>query len=273
MVDDGVYVKGVTEGRINVARDGAISSLLKRGISVVCDDTNLPRRSVRDLARVAAKLCTPGNQIEWFVNDDFVAVPLETCIERDKKRGEMGGRYVGATVIKDMYNRYIHGETMLEIPEQSELWGGNNPDVMPYQALPGTPLAVIIDIDGTIALRGTRSPFDESRVAEDAPNWPILNLATSFMAQGFRGIVVSGRTDGCKDATIMWLDKYLPAWSDLHMRPAGDTRKDSIVKSEIFDDYIREYYNVQYVLDDRNQVVEMWRSLGLTVLQVAEGNF
>jgi len=27
------------------------------------------------------------------------------------------------------------------------------------------------------------------------------------------------------------------------------------------------------VLDDRNQVVEAWRSMGLTVLQVADGAF
>ncbi len=32
-------------------------------------------------------------------------------------------------------------------------------------------------------------------------------------------------------------------------------------------------YTIKFVLDDRNQVVEFWRSLGLTVLQVAEGDF
>ena len=32
-------------------------------------------------------------------------------------------------------------------------------------------------------------------------------------------------------------------------------------------------YNVKFVLDDRNRVVEMWRSLGLTCLQVADGDF
>ena len=42
---------------------------------------------------------------------------------------------------------------------------------------------------------------------------------------------------------------------------------------EIFENDIRPYYNIDYVLDDRNQVVEMWRSIGLTCLQVAEGNF
>jgi hypothetical protein len=57
------------------------------------------------------------------------------------------------------------------------------------------------------------------------------------------------------------------------MRPAGDSRKDSIVKSELFDAQIREAYDVVCVLEDRNQVVEAWRAMGLTVLQVAEGNF
>ena len=45
------------------------------------------------------------------------------------------------------------------------------------------------------------------------------------------------------------------------------------IKREIFENYIRDYYNIQFVLDDRNQVVEMWRSLGLKCLQVQEGDF
>jgi hypothetical protein len=57
------------------------------------------------------------------------------------------------------------------------------------------------------------------------------------------------------------------------MREYGDQRKDSIVKAEIFDQEIRGRYHVVAVFDDRDQVVRMWRSLGLTVFQVAEGNF
>lgn len=60
---------------------------------------------------------------------------------------------------------------------------------------------------------------------------------------------------------------------ELHMRPAGDRRRDSIVKAELFDRHVRDQYRVLVVLDDRKQVVEMWRSLGLTCLQVAEGDF
>ncbi|MFJ5071268.1 hypothetical protein ACIQC7_33105 [Kitasatospora sp. NPDC088556] len=57
------------------------------------------------------------------------------------------------------------------------------------------------------------------------------------------------------------------------MRPTGDSRRDSIVKVEIFDAHVRDTYNVTCVLDDRTQVVQAWRAIGLTVLQVADGDF
>ena len=45
------------------------------------------------------------------------------------------------------------------------------------------------------------------------------------------------------------------------------------MKLELFDRHVRDSYDVRYVLDDRQQVVDAWRSIGLTVFQVAEGNF
>lgn len=41
----------------------------------------------------------------------------------------------------------------------------------------------------------------------------------------------------------------------------------------MFEEHIRNKFCVEYVLDDRNQVVDMWRNMGLTCLQVAEGGF
>jgi hypothetical protein len=64
----------------------------------------------------------------------------------------------------------------------------------------------------------------------------------------------------------MWIKLHLP-------RKSGDNRKDSVVKEEIFNEHIKPNFIVEFVLDDRNQVVEMWRKLGLTCLQVADGNF
>lgn len=59
------------------------------------------------------------------------------------------------------------------------------------------------------------------------------------------------------------------------MRKAGDKRNDAIVKQEIWENDISGSgrFDVFFVLDDRNRVVEMWREQGLKVLQVAEGDF
>jgi hypothetical protein len=54
---------------------------------------------------------------------------------------------------------------------------------------------------------------------------------------------------------------------------AADMRKDSVVKQELFERFVRDKYNISFILDDRQQVVDMWRGLGLTVFQVAEGDF
>ncbi len=57
------------------------------------------------------------------------------------------------------------------------------------------------------------------------------------------------------------------------MREAGNTENDAIIKRRMFDEHIRANYNVLGVFDDRDRVVEMWRSLGLTCFQVDKGNF
>ena len=79
--------------------------------------------------------------------------------------------------------------------------------------------------------------------------------------------------DTYRPQTEAWLKEHKIEYIALHMRQADDNRKDSIVKSEIYETFINGYYNVSFVLDDRNQVVEMWREKGLTCLQVAEGDF
>jgi hypothetical protein len=70
-----------------------------------------------------------------------------------------------------------------------------------------------------------------------------------------------------------WLKFYDIDYNQLIMRRTGDTRKDSIIKEEIFWEQIEPHYNVIAVFDDRDQVVKMWRSLGLKCLQVDYGNF
>ena len=135
--------------------------------------------------------------------------------------------------------------------------------------------AVLVDIDGTLALRtGDRSPFDWHRVGEDEPNPPVVELVRTINAAGFhRIILMSGRDQSCRMQTEMWLDAQRVPFDELHMRPEKDNRKDSIVKEELYRKHVDGRHEVAFVVDDRNQVVAMWRGLGLSCFQVAEGDF
>jgi hypothetical protein len=261
MIHDSRYIHGVTEAQIIAARDAAILALLRKGMDVICDDTNLKQRVTRDLAGLARKAGVE------FVTVEFTDVSLELCLERDAARD----RPVGEQVIRDMHTRYLRGRTLpLPLPEET----AEQASPEPYEPKPGTPSAVLVDIDGTAALMDGRSPYDETRVGEDRPNRPVVAVVQALRAAGHLIVFMSGRSLDCRPATQTWLDRHVGIRDyELFMRASGDQRKDAIVKAELFDQHVRDVYNVVCVLDDRRQVVDMWRSMGLTVLQVAEGDF
>lgn len=145
------------------------------------------------------------------------------------------------------------------------------------------PDCIIVDVDGTVAHMGDRrGPFEWDKVDLDYPDEVIIGIIEDLYFHALHSgdylevIFVSGRegTETCIKKTLEWLGKHVMI-SDfsLLVRKEKDYRKDSIVKKEIYENSIAPYYNVRFVLDDRQQVVDMWRSLGLKCLQVAEGNF
>ena len=138
-------------------------------------------------------------------------------------------------------------------------------------------MAWIVDIDGTLALRGDRSPYDWGRVGEDQPNTPVVTVVRALIRDGNQIRYMSGRMEQCRHATVMWLRRFitdgvLPA--HLWRRANGDMRPDDVVKRELYEEHVRGLLEVEGVIDDRAKVVRMWRDeLGLTVLQCADGNF
>ena len=253
------------ERQVTIARDAAVAALLRKGWDVICDDTSLPARHARDLRRVAVMA---GADFEVW---DMTDVDLDVCLERNRTRAGTPA-FVPDEVIRDMYQRFVHGKTY-PLPLPDEVVGATG-EVVPYVAPPGAPTAVMVDIDGTVALMAGRSPFDETRVHEDTANTAVITAVRAMHAAGHAVIFCSGRTAGCRTATEEWLAEHVALpYEALHMRAEGDSRKDSIVKVEIFDREIRHKYNVIAVFDDRAQVVAAWRALGLTVFAVAEGNF
>lgn len=235
-----------------------VTALLKAGKDVICDDTNLRAKHLKELKKLGDSLGA-----EWF-EIDFSNVPLDVCIQRDAYREKP----IGVTVINQMYTRFIAGKSPLAPIETVPVVG--NKYVKPTYGED----AYIFDIDGTLANMGDRNPYDESTVYEDTVFDEVACMANLLSEDGYRIIFMSGRTDASREDTLRWIEHKIGVKPELLlMRKVGDQRNDAVVKLEMFDWLVREFYRVHGVFDDRNQVVSMWRSLGLTVFQVADGDF
>ena len=81
------------------------------------------------------------------------------------------------------------------------------------------------------------------------------------------------RTEEARQGTINFLEKNGFKFDVIYFRANGDYRRDSEVKTEIYRNSIEPRWDVEFVLDDRNQTVRAWRTLGLKCLQVSEGDF
>jgi len=138
----------------------------------------------------------------------------------------------------------------------------------------GLPKAILCDLDGTLALIRDRDPYDASRCDKDDLNEPVASVLQNFYEKGYHILLVSGREERFLQPTIRFLEKHNISYHHLWMRKIKDFRKDAIIKREIFDVEIAGKYFIEFVLDDRNQVVEMWRKeLHLPCFQVNYGNF
>lgn len=242
---NGQWAGNKTERFIIAAQEALIeeSAAFDRVHTVIVDDTGFGHetrlRTLADLYGFA------------FEIKDFTDVPKSLCIERDLKRPNS----VGQKVINKMALKF------LTKPFEAPIFDAT------------LPTCIIVDIDGTLAHMSGRSPYDYTRVSEDVVDPVVRGLVVDAMNAGYWTLIVSGRKDECYDETLVWLVENAIPFDHLLMRKSDDDRDDTIVKGEIYEEHIAGKFNVRFVLDDRQKVVDMWRSRGLKCLQVAEGDF
>ncbi len=143
---------------------------------------------------------------------------------------------------------------------------------------------IIFDIDGTLANIEHRRAY----VRTKPKNWPAFNRAmvndtpyqdivwlykTLQKQEDTVMLIASGRGEEERHVTTTWLSAYGIVFKQLYMRPANDSRQDNIIKEEILEQIRVEYGEPFMVVDDRNQVVDMWRTNGVRCLQCAPGDF
>lgn len=251
MMFDNGYTSNGNEKFVKKVRDILIVKALEEGKSVVVDDTNLSERNFSRISQLVSDYNKQHNQNVQVEVKEF-DTPVNECIERDAQREKP----VGEKVIRQMHRQFFDDGVRYN-PKDETL-----------------PKAIICDLDGTLALLNGRDPFNAEGCENDLLNEPVANTVKTYAGLGYKILLFSGRKQMHQPPTERWLAKYNIPYDVLALRGNEDNRKDAIIKREIFEANAAGKYQIEFVLDDRDQVVNMWRDeLKLPCYQVYYGNF
>lgn len=235
--------------------DTIINEALESGKDVIVDATHLKRGYVERFKY-------------WNVPTGYKMFPIthKEAEIRDMSRK----RNVGAEVIKRQMNQFRQLFTNLT----------KNPidfSVVEVENVrrPDKPDCVIFDIDGTVAIKGDRSPYDWKRVGEDKLERDTASIAdyiSSCEEPRPKIVICTGRDGICLYETERWMKSVGLPYDEVYIRPQGDSRPDWVVKEEMWRKIAKDNYIVG-MFDDRLQVVRRARALGLKVFNVEYNNF
>ena len=248
---------GEVEKQVRWIRKAKIVEAAGHNMSVVVDNTHLNPKTLQQIKDFCVDV---GFEVELV---DFRHVPLEECIRRDSLREAK----VGEKVIRDMYDKFMKTPIDRDLPK----WEPNRL----YNC-------IIVDIDGTLAQMKDRGPYDEHKVyQDDVRNHVLMTVkALKMINQNFKIFIFTGRSEKCSTETVKWLEdkcgfyvlNHHDEYDDfrlnveLHMRQENDRRRDSEVKMDMYNQFIKYKYNVFAVFDDRPQVIrECWKVLNVPV--------
>lgn len=141
---------------------------------------------------------------------------------------------------------------------------------------------IIVDIDGTLAnvehrlhhIQGEgKKDWDAffADCANDAPIMPVCVLVRALMMTNHTIIFCTGRPAKWRRVTTEWLFRHVAPPNRLFMRADNDHRPDTVIKQEMLERMRNAGLNPILAIDDRKDVVAMWRANGIICAQVAEG--
>lgn len=227
------YEKTINK-RYNLMIENSVNS------DIIISDTNL-NKTKRD--KLIKKLETLGFDVELKV----FHISFIEAINRDRFR-ELS---VGINVIAKQYENYCEQFIDQYFPDKSK------------------DKAIIVDVDGTLAINSHRNIFDLTRVNTDTPNMLVVDIIRALKSIEYKIIVVSGREEIAKNDTIDWLFTHLKFKPDeCFFRKTGDYRSDDLIKIEFFESF-KNNYHIVGAIDDRPKVImNCWKALGINTLIV-----
>lgn len=248
MLDFGKWSKA-NEKLVNMVKISIVKDCLESGYIPIVADCNLHEKNITGMRQIF-----PDVEIEI---KDFTDVPIETCIKQDLMRTNS----VGKDVILKQYEQFIRPTKEKHVHKE------------------GLEYCALIDLDGTLVDSSHRSPYDYSKITQDTLRKEIFEILKAIeqyytVDESFTIIFITGRDDFCKEDTLKWIKENTNwGWCPFFCRPEGDKRSDYIVKKEIYDQHIKDKYNVLFAFEDRDRVTRMWKDLGITVIDVGREDY
>ena len=254
----------IYEERISKMVEASVLTLLKSDTNVIIDATNTSLRTIEDMIHTYTEYA----DISFKVFD----LPVDELVKRCDKRYEETGKFISKSVVERNVANLKHTLEKFDfapIPRKVQV------ATTSYATQDkNLPKAVICDLDGTLSLLNGRDPYNAATCDNDLLNEPVAAVLKMAKQRGYQVILLSGREDKFREPTVRFLDKHQIGYDLLLMRTSNDFRKDNIIKRELFEGEIQGKYFVEFLLDDRNQVVDMWRKdLHLPCFQVNYGDF
>lgn len=200
---------------------------------------------------------------------------FKTCYDRIEKRTDhetIKDIATGRKVLGFFFSKY-------EKPTLDEA------DVVQFRYPAGNkPNAIICDLDGTLCNVEHRRHFVRREgkkdwrsfflgLKDDTLNTWCAQILSKFKDYTTHIVLASGRSDEYEKLTREWLVNHSIEYDDLFMRSRNDSRQDYIVKEIILDFEILTRYTPVFFIDDRQQVIDLWRRRGYVALQCDIGNF
>lgn len=236
------------------AEKALVAVFLRLGKNVVVDDTNLGQ-SHYDMWKAFVEKCVKELAVDVHFEVKNFDTDIVECYRRDCEREKKVGR-----------------EVILKM-------------AMQYERMPENVQYVLCDLDGTLADNKWRTKFlydnpngkkDWGRFHAGIPEDPIRKDVIDQVEEACRPdnvalILVSARSEYCREMTEKWLKDHGVDYTLLLMRGDKDHRDDTLVKREILYKYFPDKKKIIKVFDDRPSVIEMWRQEGLDVVDVGDG--
>lgn len=250
------------ESLVSDIKKNMVQDSMSRGYNIVIDNMNLNPKEVKFWQDIV-KYNNEVNSISKYPYEiefkDFF-ISLEECIRRDAMRPNP----IGEKVIRDTWRRYKHFiQTTLVEEYVNNLRAWNI----------GKPTCVVVDMDSTLCFNTTKRPWYGEGAAEgminDVPNGCVCDVI-SELQKSYPIILATGRDTSQEEVTKQWLLNHEINVSEFYFRTKGDYRKGVEVKREQIEK-IMEKYNILVIFDDCEPIVNMYREMGLTVLQPNKG--